>query len=186
MATTTRYFTLLPHGLIDDPSDADAIHKQTMALYTSADLPGEPGSRRSSSNILWRHEAAGIVVSADLPASDVPEGARSLVNVTEYNAGDKLAFAVTFDAIVRVRGRDLRTLDAGEWFTRKAASALGDISIDHLHGSRVMRRGHHLEHVSAAGTATVQDEDALDRLLRVGVGRSKTFGCGLLTVKVLP
>jgi CRISPR system Cascade subunit CasE len=32
------------------------------------------------------------------------------------------------------------------------------------------------------GTATIADADALMRVLRVGTGRGKAYGCGLLTV----
>lgn len=184
MTTTTRHITLLPAELIDDMADADAIHRQTMGLYASTNLPGDAGARRSGANILWRRERSGIIVAAVLPASDVPVTARTFIEVTRFSSGDELVFSVTFDAIVRVRGRDIPTPDAAAWFTRKAGHALADIRIEQMHGRRALRRGHPLEQISVAGTATVQDEAALDKLLRVGVGRSKTFGCGLLTVSV--
>lgn len=185
MATTTRHFTLLPHELIDDLTDADAIHKQTMALYASTDLPGEPGARRSGANILWRHEASGIAVSADLPATDVPEGARGMVHTSEVTEGDDIVFSVTVDAVVRVRGRDIPAPDATTWFERKLDDVLGGITIHQVRRRLVKRRNNPLEQVSIVGTATVVDAPSLARLLRVGVGRSKTFGCGLLTVRAL-
>lgn len=184
MTITTRHITLLPAELIEDMSDADAIHRQTMALYAGTDLPGEAGSRRSGANILWRRERSGIIVASDLPPSDAPDTARTFIEVTRYAAGDELIFSATFDAIVRVRGRDIPTPDAAEWFTRKAGHALADIRIEQMHGRQAFRRGNPLEQISVAGTATVRDEASLDELLRVGVGRSKTFGCGLMTVSV--
>jgi len=180
---TTRHLTFLPHHLIPDITDADHIHKLTMALYASADLPGEPGARRSGSNILWRRSLHGVTVSADIPATDAPGELSSTIAVTDFRAGEGVEFVVTVDPTVRVRGREYPAQDVGAWFKRKTEGALEHIRVDRLHAFTVHRRGRRFDQITVVGTATVASEEALDRLLREGVGRSKTFGCGLLTVE---
>lgn len=181
MTITTRHLTLLPAELIDDPADADAIHKQTMALFDT-DLPGEADARRSASNILWRRAHGGVLVSSDVPASVLPDGAEALVRTQEYHSGERVTFVATIDATVRVRGRDFPAEDVDGWFQRKTRGALEDITFQGVRVTAARRRGHSLDQIAVAGTATVTDEQVLDRLLREGVGRSKTFGCGMLSV----
>lgn len=182
---TTRYVTILPSDLVPDAADADAVHRQTMSLYASATLPGKPGERRSGSNILWRREADGLLVTADLPATDLPAGARASVITRHFAAGDQVHFTATFDATVRVKGRDFPAPDPGEWFHRKAADALTRIRLNEVRTATSRRRGARFEQVTVTGTATVADTATFERLLREGIGRSKAFGCGLLTARAV-
>lgn len=182
---TTRHLTLIPQELIPDSSDADAIHKQTMALFDS-DLPGDPRARRSTSNILWCRSNGGVLVSSDVPATNLPDGAEATIRDVDYQSGQKVTFVTTIDATVRVRGREFPAEDVHGWFQQKTTGALDDIVFRAVRATAARRRGHTLDQISIIGTATVRDEATLDRLLREGVGRSKTFGCGLLTVSVAP
>lgn len=181
MTTTTRHLTLLPAGIIDDLADADAIHKQTMALF-DPHLPGDTGARRSAANILWRRANGGVLVSSDVPATVLPDGAEAIVRVQEYHAGERVSFVATIDATIRVRGREFPAEDVDGWFQRKTRGALEDITFQAVRVTAARRRGHSLDQITVAGLATVVNETTLDGLLREGVGRSKTFGCGMLSV----
>lgn len=181
-----RHVTSLPGVLIPDITDADALHKQTMGLYASTVLPGAPGERRAGANILWRVEPGGVTVYSDLPASDVPEGARTYTLTSTHRTGDRVTFMATVDATVRVRGREFPAEDPGTWFEKRVEGALHDVRIISFNELHARRRGARLTQVDMHGTAVVTDAAALDVLLQSGVGRSKAFGCGAMEVGVIP
>lgn len=174
---------LIPLDAFDDLDDADAMHRETMALFASADLPGDTGSKRSGANVLWRIERSGVLVSADIDATDLPDGSQILPARPEPESGDRVMFALTADATVRRDGVARPASDIDFWLGTRVGDALEGIDVQWTNSRSVRRRGAALEQVTIVGTATVADVAALTHLLRVGVGRSKTFGCGLLTVR---
>lgn len=77
-----------------------------------------------------------------------------------------------------------------DWLTGKLAPALESIEIvSHLRDTTESGRGKGARHRVIVDTidafGTVADVGSLDELRRVGVGRGKAYGCGLLTVKKL-
>lgn len=77
-----------------------------------------------------------------------------------------------------------------DWLTTKLTPAFESIEIvSHLRDTTESGQGKGARHrvivdtIDAVGT--VADVGSLDELRRVGVGRSKAYGCGLLTVKKL-
>lgn len=179
----TIHSTFLPDALIDDPTDADAVHTQTMALFTSTTLPGEEGARRAGANILWRRERGGILVTSDLPASDVPAGAEVWTQqLPNLQAGQQVQFVATVDAVARVKGHSRRVSDVAGWFGRKVAGVLDDVSITWIGASPSYRRGAPLDQTFIVGSAQVRSAEILTRWAREGFGRSKAFGCGMFEV----
>lgn len=176
----TTHVTLLPLDVASDPTDADAVHKLTMALFEDVTLPAD--GPRAGANILWRLEPDCIRVTSDIPATTLPEGATASTEETVHVRGQKVRFIATVDAIVRVRGRNVPVTDTDAWFKAKVQGTLDDVNIQGFGTTEVRRRGATMEQVTLAGEATVTDPDRLGALLRTGVGRSKTFGCGLMTV----
>jgi len=178
------YCTHLPAKLIPDPSDADAVHQQTMALFTSATLPGEPGARRAGANILWRAEHTGVLVVSDIEPTDVPEPATVWTRDSRIPVatGDEVEFIATVDAVTRVRGRTRLVDDIPAWFQRKVGDAFTVTRLRSITASRAHRRGAALEPVTIVGTGRVVNGDQVNRYRREGVGRSKAFGCGLMEV----
>lgn len=175
---TARHVTLID---VPDLTDADDIHKRTMALFQGAVLPGEPGARRAGSNILWRREGGRIAVYSDLAATTLPRAAQRLLIDPDLVQDAVVSFTATVDASVRVRGRWHPAPDPGEWFEKRVAGALRSIHITGFEEFRVTRRGAPLTQVALHGTAVVHNLDAVLELMRTGLGRSKTFGCGVLT-----
>jgi len=178
----TTHFTFLPIDLVDDPSDADAVHKQTMALFAGADLPGDEGMKRAGANILWRWERDGVIVSSDIEATDVPDGAQTWARDAElsFPAGSHIRFVATVDAVTRVRGKVRPVGDVTAWFADKVRAAFEVTSYQFVASSFARRRDARLEQVTVAGIGVVTDPAELARLTREGIGRSKAFGCGML------
>lgn len=182
---TTTFSTVLPHAAAGDLLDADHLHRFSMSLFKSADLPGEEGARRSGANILWAVQPDGFIVTSDLPATDAPSGAARTQIRTDYAPGTRVRFSTVLDAVARVRGRDTAVTDVRGWAMSKLAPALTDLHITG-HGSvHLARRGTRLAHQHLTGTASVVDTSALAVFVRAGVGRSKAFGCGMLRVQEL-
>lgn len=78
-----------------------------------------------------------------------------------------------------------RVVPVGEvaaWLANKVDGALGDLQVIN-HFRDKTRSGNHVVAVDTFdGIATVTDPDVLSSLRVAGVGRSKSYGCGLLTV----
>jgi len=180
--TTTLYTTALPRTFVADPDNVDLVHVTTMGLYRDADLPGEPGARRAGANILWASDDDKIIVRADLPATNVPAGGRTWEIVYDPQQGQRVGFKTTVDAVARVRGKDVPVGDAGSWFLRKVEGILTDVDIQDIQFRNARRRGGSLTLTTITGDATIADPDAVEKLLREGLGRSKAFGCGFFHV----
>jgi CRISPR system Cascade subunit CasE len=72
--------------------------------------------------------------------------------------------------------------DVADWVTNKLTGALADVTL-FSHDRSVVTSGKSALQLDVVdGYGLVRDPAALQSLLRVGVGRSKAFGCGLLTV----
>lgn len=173
------YATVIPFNSLADPTDADAVHVATMGLYRAATLPGEVGARRAGANILWQVTAEGVLVTSDLPATDVPAGASTYTFDETVRAGEQVRFTATVDAVARVRGRDTPVSDVGAWFLRKTDGALEGVTIEEVTFAPVRRRGGGLSQTTIEGTATVADPAAVTSYIQEGLGRSKAFGCGM-------
>ncbi|MEI2714915.1 MAG: type I-E CRISPR-associated protein Cas6/Cse3/CasE [Nocardioides sp.] len=70
----------------------------------------------------------------------------------------------------------------GVWLADKLAGALGEVEIVNHFRDRSMSGLHLVVVDTFDGLATVEDPEALQRLRMVGVGRAKSYGCGLLTL----
>lgn len=87
----------------------------------------------------------------------------------------------------------LHGAEAEAWWARKAHEAgielriLTATSLETAQGTRRPGNGHKPQFVRHArtrfdGTATITDPDRLRKALTTGVGRGKSYGCGLLTI----
>lgn len=82
--------------------------------------------------------------------------------------------------------RVVRPDEITEWVAAKVAPALGDIEIMSHRRDKTRSGRHQIAIDTIDGVATVTDPNALCRLRLTGVGRSKAYGCGLLTTIALP
>jgi CRISPR system Cascade subunit CasE len=81
-----------------------------------------------------------------------------------------------------------------EWVARKLEGALADVALNN-HQRQVLgadRRGRKtgtgptVQVDTVDGVGYVEDPAKLERLLREGVGRAKSYGCGLLSIRQIP
>lgn len=82
------------------------------------------------------------------------------------------------------------TNEIGDWLTPKSGPAFENVEIiSHLRDTTESARGkgqfHRIIVDTIDAVGTVGDPAALDSLRRAGLGRSKAYGCGLLTIKRL-
>lgn len=170
-------------------ADAGDLHRDTMALFGTIDAPED--QRRAAINVLWRAGTTQILVRSDIAPANLPPGAKSVTEqVREIPAGEQVPFMLVVDAVRR--GRDSRGRittsrvtddELAEWLAARLAPALTDVRVRMAAPAEsTSRKGAGLNPVAILGEATVADVAALAELLRCGVGRSKAFGCGLLTI----
>jgi CRISPR system Cascade subunit CasE len=133
------------------------------------------------------------------------------LNALSPETGTQVSFRLTVNAIQRKtlanasggqtrHGRPVRRDDdtegtgiqMTEWLQGKLAGALTDVEIlDHtrslLGGGKANAQApqHYVSTDLVDGFAVVQDQEKLEDLMSAGVGRSKAYGCGLLTVRAI-
>jgi CRISPR system Cascade subunit CasE len=189
--------------------DRDQVHQAVMDLFPP-DLPGAAHQRRAASDILFRLETqrggtARVLVQANTQM-------RETAAVPSLNLGNRLNRLYPGQPVrfrleanpVRVRARGGRnnpksgqripihnhpgpdgdTVDElTPWLIGKLTGALTDIHLIDLPRVATRRtRSTPLHTVTFDGTAHVDDPAHLRHLIRTGVGRAKSYGCGLLSV----
>lgn len=174
-------------------ADRSWLHRATMSLF--GNIPTNGMGARYSGGVLYRveHRIAGgrvLVQSGVRPiAIDVRTIDMSPV-LSSLASGDLFKFVLEFNAAKTVNSlsggaRQRRALDRAEiepWVGNRFSGAA---SIDALHVEdfRSLRaRGGALYVARVVGSGTVQDGVALSHLVAVGVGKGKSFGCGMLSV----
>lgn len=89
------------------------------------------------------------------------------------------------------KGPDDRSLTISQWLQKRLDGALKDIKISN-HQREVLGADRHGRHTNSGkviqidtidGIATVDAQARLIELLENGVGRAKSYGCGLLTIR---
>lgn len=182
-----------------------SLHKDVMGLF-SADLPGEEGVKRSVANILFRLDfldsGVKVFVQSTQPfVTDNPNvvmrecGVESFV----FPVGSKVRFRLAVNAITRqaaseVGGLKVRGTKAVPvleenflgWLQDKLGGGLVDLSVLSsvwdcyrlLNGAAVW-----VNYVDGVGV--VSDSLVLRNMLLGGVGRAKSYGCGLLSAALL-
>ena len=166
------------------------VHQAVMSLFPP-ELPGEQQARRAGGDILYRldDEHQRLLVQASIPPqrTDHDIALTTLDGLLgRLSTGVRVRFTADLNA-VRCQARTGRRLPvpAGElpmWVPERLAPALDDVDL--LDATVLTRVKGRVPLVVArlGGTATIADADALMRVLRVGTGRGKAYGCGLLTV----
>lgn len=168
--------------------DPDAMHRAVMGLFASH--PEVEGQRRERLGVLWREEPNGTVLvrSAVVPTNLPSDAQTRAESVAALQPGARVLFRVTANAIRRhaaaAGGGHEPVADVEEWLRGKLAGAMSEVVV-FSHDRSVERsapRGLTVQYDRIDGAGIVGDVPSLERILHHGVGRSKAFGCGLLTV----
>jgi CRISPR system Cascade subunit CasE len=177
-------------------TDHGELHRLVMGMFQSANLPGEANEKRVTSNILFRVDETStgkvLLIRSDIAPTNLPRGAQTkAVALQVLDVGEAIRFRLTANAIRRSRpatpeikrGVGISPVeDVAEWVTNKLAGAVEDVTIFNHDRSVVTSGKSALQLDVVDGYGLVHDTEALQLLLKTGIGRSKAFGCGLLTV----
>ncbi len=192
------HLTLIPALAlrVRDWNDFGELHRVVMGFFASTELPGRASEKRLSQNILFRVDeiAAGkiVLIRSDIAPTNLPRDAKTKnVEAGAPPAGTPVRFRLTANAIRRTkpcdpaikRGRGTSPVDRmAEWVSAKLETGLEEVTVfDHCRSIATSGRAT-LQLDVIDGHGVVRDPAALEQLLRSGVGRSKAFGCGLLTI----
>jgi CRISPR system Cascade subunit CasE len=178
--------------------DTDAVHRRVMALFDDA-LPGERDVR-ARAGILFRMEplAARVLVQSNILLRDNLTGISTLEfdpYLRSLQVGTKLLVRSKFNPTMTVstqRGgrthkarKALSGDSADEWLIRKL-TGLKDIGILGRDEGQEIAKGAPLRWVSTEFTAEVSEPELVRLLIRTGIGKAKAFGCGMLSIAILP
>ena len=181
-----------------------------MALFGTIDSE----TPREAKGILFRLDTIPGQVPTYLIRSETPievatPGARSKEEPEDVpSSGTTIQFRIAVNGIQRTNrstakptrlddqppvDENDRTITISEWLKQRLAGALKDIHINN-HVREVLgvdRRGRRtgngkvIQIDTIDGVAVVDDETILKEKLVKGVGRAKSYGCGLLTVRAI-
>ncbi|MCD0452557.1 type I-E CRISPR-associated protein Cas6/Cse3/CasE [Actinocorallia sp. API 0066] len=179
-----RVMTLFPSGLgqqarhdagvlfrIEETRSGVAVLVQSVLEPTAGALPDTYGTVRS--------KALTPLIDALVPGRRVRY--RIIANATR-----KLGVNTTAGKPKEVV--PLHGADADAWWQRQAESSglvlhtLESVSLDQASGTRRDRNRVVHARTRFDGLATISDATALTTRLRAGIGRGKSYGCGLLTL----
>lgn len=182
-------------------------HRAVMGLFPEV----ESTTIRADLGVLFRYEVIPGQAPYFLVQSAVePEGGRlkdaikvKLIEQETPASGSPVAFRLAANT-VRREGKTARPIPADphdsltnenpatEWIRQKLAVALSDISFTQFNRQvlGVNRRGQGIDTRvvqvdTVDGIAIVKDSVELEKILLNGVGRAKSYGCGLLSIRPL-
>jgi len=173
--------------------DADAVHKAVMSLFPDV-LPGADSRRRESAGILYRLDDGPrgkvVIVQSHVPASGMTPSMRVrpvVGGVPIFDAGQALRFRTTVNAVRKERSRIIGAVpkdEMGTWLARCAGldglEVIGHAR-DIVKVGRKDAHGFSIVVDAIEGIGRVAAPVVLARAMYHGVGRSRSFGCGLLT-----
>jgi CRISPR system Cascade subunit CasE len=174
--------------------DLNWVHKRVMGLFGPIDTPG---LARAGAAILYRVEPSirggrVLVQSSQRPETSGLE-VRDLAPVLEVlTAGKKAAFIIKVNAVRTVN----RTGDDGKVRTHRAHVGREEIpawlsqritGLD-IHDTVDMATSYErfgktpLYVATCKGVGTVTDPEALSEVVQNGIGKARSYGCGILTI----
>lgn len=192
------HLTMIPAPALNVTNWADygELHRLVMGTFSSTQLPGKATEKRLSRNILFRVDDTSrgklLLIRSDVAPTNLPrEATTKEVLVQSPPNRTPVRFRMTVNAIRRTRpsaptakrGTGVSSVDRiAEWVTERLAVGLEDITVFNHDRSVVTSGRSPLQLDVIDGYGVIHDAAALEALIRAGVGRSKAFGCGLLTL----
>lgn len=194
------YWTHFPAAAVQaDWRDPNEAHRAVMRLFPRT-LPGDQDRRRADAGILFRVEPSpaglSVLVQSCVPPETIPVGGESMsVHPRNWKpaGGETIVLRVAVNPTIRGRNAQGRETVKGfvapdqmaEWLNGKFKGSLTGLTVlTHARDSYAMRgkgRGRRLVIDIVDVLATVANSDVFDEVRRAGVGRSKAYGCGLVT-----
>lgn len=188
-----------------DVEDVNQMHKSLSRLFSESD------ERVTSSDVQWRLEPVAnkdgnpvVLVHCEAPPNfdrftekdwavsiDGPVSTKRLLQVSKVGA--RLRFRLRANPIRRNEGKPFAIVDAkgqAGWLQKKAVAhgfRIDDLQITQSGLIRAKKGGANMFFNNALfeGILTVTDEAQFERAISGGIGRSKAFGFGMLSVAVI-
>jgi CRISPR system Cascade subunit CasE len=201
-------------NLCKDPRDRVALHRAVMSLFPS-NLPGPDRQRRSAGNILFRLETPPtgtprlLIQSTIAPIQDIGTSTRDRASdggisvrdltplMTAITQGMHVQFRIVLNP-VKAAGKDRRwkrtpiinTPDVPDAITRFGVeqlrrAGLKRVTLTQLPRTELVRAKNVLWTAQYDGHALVANTDMLLATIKSGIGRSKAYGCGLLSIAIV-
>lgn len=188
----------------------DNRHREVMSLFGTIDSE----TPREAKGILFRldtipGQAPTYLIRSETPIDMDTPGARSKKEPEEVPpSGTTIQFRIAVNGIQRTNrstakptrlddqppvDEDDRTITISEWLGQRLTGALKDVYIsNHVREvlgadrrGRLAGTGKVIQIDTIDGVAVVDDETILKEKLVKGVGRAKSYGCGLLTIRAI-
>lgn len=196
-ATVESFLTLVPlrrliqlNGIRGYRDSAESRHRMVMALFPII----EEEQARAKMAVLFRgertKEESSVLIRSAVRPSNLP-GIKTLrENFTRFDEQAAVRFRVTVSALKRSGDSERWISEFTElegWLTEKLQPGLKELDLIQLKDEEIRRAGakSFVKLTQIDGTAKIGDLEILEKLLRGGVGRNKSYGAGLLTLAAL-
>lgn len=166
-------------------------HRAVMSLFPP-ELPGSERERRAGTGILFRVEVTqsgtSVLVRSQIAPSRTVTGLRTREEDLTFERGIRVRWRLAAAGVMRREGRDIGVnLERSvQRYLTTLGGAIYDVEACAFDRQIVRGEKRTLPIDVADGVGFVSHPERLTELLSHGVGRSKAYGCGLLTVAVLP
>ena len=186
----------LDHPLVRGPGsldDQDPLHKAVMSIF--ANLAGPVGERRSTNDILFRVERPTdrmpcVLIQSSVPPDSVADGC-DRVRIIDVSSILQLAASadyarITVDVNTVMRNNRIKSTrpvtaqELSPWLSAKFGTAVSELIVRDSTQMRRTVNGARLNVTSVVADVRVGDQTAFHRVLTGGIGRAKSYGCGLV------
>lgn len=139
---------------------------------------------RSRFGVLFRHEthvggAPSFLIRSNIPPTD-PTGS---LQTKRENLSIREGVCVAFRVGANNVNRQCEQVCADTWVESKLAGALSGIEVLNVNREVLSNRRWAVQIDMIDGVGVVTDSTKLEELMTIGVGRAKSYGAGLLTVR---
>lgn len=167
---------------IDTPS---WWHNAVMALFPKV----ESDTPRHDMNILYRLERPinatphFLIQSTTAPTRFTNDIQTKEITYTPLQEGQHVRFTTTLNAVKRTKDgvTPVAENDMAPWLENKLRHSLADISLIDTQRTVKKNKGAFLQMDTIEGIGRVNDSDLFHYLRTTGVGRERSYGCGLIT-----
>ena len=193
-----------------ETTNAGAMHRRVMSLFPNNLLPHPRAAAGALFRVDQDHTGTYILIQSTLPPNpgNLPTGYGPAITknmaplIAHCRPGTQIKYRIIANATTKLGTRTqagrpgqvipLRGPAADTWWQRQAATAGLTLHDSHAtvlapgateHGDKAVRTPH--DRTQFDGTATITDPDALITAMTAGIGRAKSYGCGLLTIAPL-
>lgn len=161
-------------------------HKATMSLFGQTD----ESEVRKHFGVLFRVDTAPtgkdiFLVQSTIRPETLPQAAQCKeFEFPELKPGQRVVFRLAANTVTRTHREIVPRNELPQWLENKLQGSVSDINLQAVR-EKINRDKKRTVHTAVLdGTLVVNDPDAFIAHITNGIGRAKSYGCGLMSIRL--